>query len=108
MATLFKKQFTKPLPADTKIVTRTVKGESKLFAQSVLDELMRRAELVKAKVLSPDQDRIADHAGTPIAVCNVCWVSCWCIALATPKSITFGTARTSSSSTKIFEGLRSR
>ncbi len=39
----------------------------KQAAQSVLDELMRRAELVKAKVLSPDQDRIADHAGTPIA-----------------------------------------
>jgi hypothetical protein len=39
----------------------------KQAAQSVLDELLRRAELVKAKVLSPDQDRIADHAGSPIA-----------------------------------------
>jgi integrase len=119
MATLFKKQFTKPIPADAKIVSRTVTGESKQFAQwidrkgkrrsaeltaggerikaeaatwtakyrdgegvvcevatgcrdkqaaqSVLDELMRRAELVKAKVLSPDQDKIADHQRTPLS-----------------------------------------
>ena len=119
MATLIKKQFTKPIPAEAKIVSRTVKGESKQFAQwidrkgkrrsaeltaggdrikaeaatwtakfrdgegvvcevatgcrdkqaaqSVLDELLRRAELVKAKVLSPDQDRIANHAGTPLS-----------------------------------------
>lgn len=39
----------------------------KQAAQSVLDDLLRRAELVKAKVLSPDQDRIADHAGTPLS-----------------------------------------
>ena len=127
MATLFKKQFTKPLPPDAKIVSRTVKdrngkSESKQFAQwtdrsgkkrtaevttgkdgsqrikdeaatwtakyrdgqgiirevatgctdkqsamSVLNDLTTRAELVKAKVLSPEQDQIADHAGLPIA-----------------------------------------
>jgi integrase len=119
MATLIKKQFTKPIPADAKIVSRTVNGESKQFAQwidrkgkrrsaeltssgdrikveastwtakyrdgegvvcevatgcrdkqaaqSVLDGLLRRAELVKAKVLSPDQDKIADHQRTPLS-----------------------------------------
>jgi integrase len=127
MATLFKKQFTKPLPPDAKIVSRTVKdrsgqSESKQFAQwtdrsgkkrtaevttgkdgslrikaeaatwtakyrdgqgivqevatgctdkqaamSVLNDLTTRAELVKAKVLSPEQDQIADFAGLPIA-----------------------------------------
>jgi len=121
MATLFKKQYTKPLPPDAKIVTRSVKGRdcknvSKQFAQwtdrygkkrvadlitgkdgsqriktesetwiakyrdgegvvrevatgcydkqaaqSVLDQLVRRSELVKARVISPEQDRIADH-----------------------------------------------
>ncbi|EMI15248.1 Integrase, catalytic core, phage domain protein [Rhodopirellula maiorica SM1] len=118
MATLFKKQFTKPIPADAKITTRTVKGESKRFAQwtdrkgkrrtaelttsgkrikveakswtakyrdgeglvcevatgcrdkqaamSVLDDLTTRAELVKAKVLSLDQDRISDHQRIPL------------------------------------------
>ena len=127
MATLFKKQFTKALPPDAKIVSRTVKdrdgkSESKQFAQwtdrngkkrtaeltsgkdgslrikdeaatwtakyrdgqgivrevatgctdkqaamSVLNDLTTRAELVKAKVLSPEQDQIADYAGLPIA-----------------------------------------
>jgi integrase len=127
MATLFKKQFTKPIPPDAKIVSRTVKDrtgctESKQFAQwidrsgkkriaevttgkdgsqrikaeaatwtakyrdgegivqevatgctdkqaamSVLNDLTTRAELVKAKVLSPEQDQIADYAGMPIA-----------------------------------------
>ncbi|MBU6385128.1 MAG: site-specific integrase [Planctomycetes bacterium] len=127
MATLFKKQFTKPLPPDAKIVSRTVKdrdgkSESKQFAQwtdrngkkrtaeltsgkdgslrikdeaatwtakyrdgegvvcevatgcrdkqaaqAVLDDLLRRAELVKAKVLSPDQDKIADHQRIPLS-----------------------------------------
>ena len=127
MATLFKKQFTKPLPLDAKIVSRTVKdrsgkAECKQFAQwtdrsgkkrtaevttgkdgsqrikteaatwtakyrdgsgivqevatgctdkqaamSVLNDLTTRAELVKAKVLSPEQDQIADYAGLPIA-----------------------------------------
>jgi integrase len=126
MATLFKKQFTKPFPPDAKIITRSVKGHdgktvSKQFAQwidrsgkkrtaevttgkdgsqrikteaatwiakyrdgegivqevatgctdkqaamSVLNELTTRAELVKAKVLSPEQDRISDFAGLPI------------------------------------------
>ncbi|MBL8854880.1 MAG: site-specific integrase [Planctomycetaceae bacterium] len=121
MATLLKKQFTKPLPPDAKIVSRTVKDRSgkaeckqfaqwtdrngkkrsaevstgkdgsqrikveaatwtakfrdgegtvcevatgcrdKQAAQSVLDDLLRRSELVKAKVLSPAQDKIADH-----------------------------------------------
>ncbi len=116
MATLLKKQFTKPLPPDAKIVSRTVKdkdgkSECKQFAQwtdrsgkkrtaevttgkdgsqrikteaatwtvkyrdgsgivqevatgctdkqaamSVLNDLTTRAELVKAKVLSPEQD----------------------------------------------------
>jgi len=127
MATLFKKQFTKPLPPDAKIVSRTVKdrngnpeckqlaqwtdrsgkkrtaevtmgkdgsqrikdeaatwtakyrdGEGvvcevatgcrdKQAAQAVLDDLLRRAELVKAKVLSPDQDKIADHQRIPLS-----------------------------------------
>lgn len=39
----------------------------KQAAMAVLNELMTRAEHVKSKILSPDQDRIADHAGTPIA-----------------------------------------
>ncbi|TWU08898.1 site-specific tyrosine recombinase XerC [Symmachiella macrocystis] len=119
MATLFKKQFTKPIPTAAKIFTRTVKGEAKRFAQwtdrkgkqrtaeltavgerlkyeagtwtakfrdgegkvcevatgcrdkqaaqSVLDELLRRSELVKARVLSPQQDKIADHQRTPLS-----------------------------------------
>ncbi|TWU51226.1 hypothetical protein [Rubripirellula reticaptiva] len=33
---------------------------------AVLAELTGRAELVKAKVLSPEQDQIAEDAGTPI------------------------------------------
>jgi len=126
MATLFKKQFTKPFPPDAKVVARAIKdkdgksitkqfaqwtdrggkkrqaevttgkdgtqrikteaatwtakyrdGEGvvcevatgcrdKQAAQAVLDELLRRAELVKANVLSPDQDRIADHAKRPL------------------------------------------
>ena len=126
MATLLKKQFTKPLPPDAKIISRTVKDRSgkteckqfaqwidrngkkqtaevttgkdgsqrikveaatwtakyrdgegficeiatgcrdKQAAQSVLDELLRRAELVKAKVISPGQDKIADHQRTPL------------------------------------------
>ncbi len=126
MATLLKKQFTKPLPPDAKIISRTVKDRSgkaeckqfaqwtdrngkkrtaevatgkdgsqrikveaatwtakyrdgegvvcevatgcrdKQAAQSVLDELLRRAELVRAKILSPDQDKIADHQKTPL------------------------------------------
>ncbi len=118
MATLFKKQFTKPIPHDAIMVTRTVKGEVKRFAQwtdrtgkrrtseltadgdrikeeattytakyrdgegvvrevatgctdksaaaAVLADLQKRAEHVKAKILSPEQDRIADHAGVPI------------------------------------------
>ncbi len=36
-------------------------------ARSVLAGLRKRAELVKAKVISPDQDRIADHQKTPVA-----------------------------------------
>ncbi|KLU05886.1 integrase-recombinase protein [Rhodopirellula islandica] len=38
----------------------------KQAAMAVLNELTTRAEHVKSKILSPDQDRIADHAGTPI------------------------------------------
>ena len=116
--TLFKKQFTKPIPADAKVITRAVKGEAKQFAQwtdrkgkrrtseltgkgdrikaeaktwmakyrdgegkvcevatgctdkdaanAVLTDLKKRAEHVKAKILSPEQDRIADHAGIAI------------------------------------------
>lgn len=127
MATLFKKQFTKPLPPNAKIISRTGKdrngkAECKQFAQwtdrsgkkrtaevtsgkdgsqrikteaatwtakyrdgsgviqevatgctdkqaamSVLNDLTTRAELVRAKVLSPEQDQIADYAGLPIA-----------------------------------------
>lgn len=33
MATLFKKQFTKPIPDGAQIVTRKVKGQTKQFAQ---------------------------------------------------------------------------
>ncbi len=117
MATLFKKQYTKPLPTDASIVTREgkqiaqwkdrrgkkrtaeviigndgsrrIKAEAvtwtakyrdgegivcevatgcrdKQAAMSVLTELTDRAELVKANVLSPEQDRIADHADKPI------------------------------------------
>ncbi len=33
MATLFKKQFTKPIPKDAEIITRTVKGKSLRFAR---------------------------------------------------------------------------
>ena len=36
-------------------------------ATSVLAELTDRAELVRAKVMSPDQDRIADHQTTPLS-----------------------------------------
>ena len=119
MATLFKKQYTKPIPADAKVITRAVRGEAKRFAQwidrkgkrrtaeltgkgdrikaeartwtakyrdgegkvcevatgctdkdaanAVLTDLKQRAQHVKAKILSPEQDRIADHAGIPIS-----------------------------------------
>jgi hypothetical protein len=36
-------------------------------AHSVLSDLMERSELVKAKVMSPDQDQIADHQQMPLA-----------------------------------------
>ena len=36
-------------------------------ARSVLGELERRAELVKSGVMTAGEDRIADHAATPIA-----------------------------------------
>lgn len=35
-------------------------------ANAVLSDLKKRAQHVKAKILSPEQDRIADHAGIPI------------------------------------------
>jgi len=35
-------------------------------ANAVLSEMKKRSELVKAKVLSPEQDRIADHQQTPL------------------------------------------
>lgn len=35
-------------------------------AKSVLSDLRKRAELVKAKVMSPDQDKIADHQKAPV------------------------------------------
>lgn len=38
----------------------------KQAAWSVLTELTERAELVKAKILSPEQGRIADHQSTPL------------------------------------------
>lgn len=118
MATLFKKQYTKPIPDGAQIIARTVKGESKQFAQwtdrrgkkrtaeltangkrikaeattwtakyrdgegmvcevatgcrqkdaanAVLSDLLKRAEHVKSNILSPEQDRIADHAAVPI------------------------------------------
>tara|TARA_R110002049_G_scaffold4601_5_gene32146 strand:- start:212798 stop:214381 length:1584 start_codon:yes stop_codon:yes gene_type:complete len=119
MATLYKKQTTRPMPANAKVVTRTVKGERKRFAQwtdrkgkrrtaeltnngkrirteaatwtakyrdgegvvrevatgcrdkqaamSVLSELIERAELVKAKVMTSDQADIAEHQTTLLA-----------------------------------------
>ncbi|WP_144060211.1 tyrosine-type recombinase/integrase [Rhodopirellula sallentina] len=119
MATLFKKQTTRPMPKGAKVIMRTVKGKQKQFAQwtdrkgkrrtaeltdkgdrikteaatwtakyrdgegkvcevttgcrdkqaaqSVLDDLVRRSELVKAKVMTPHQDRIADHQRTPLS-----------------------------------------
>jgi len=36
-------------------------------AKAVLSDLKKRAEHVKAKILSPEQDRIADHAGIAIS-----------------------------------------
>jgi len=50
-------------------ITREVSTgcRDKQAAQSVMDDLLRRSELVKAKVLSPHQDRIADHQRTPLA-----------------------------------------
>ncbi len=39
----------------------------KQAAQAVLKDLTDRAELVKAKIMSPDQDKIADHQGTPLS-----------------------------------------
>ncbi|MCD0459207.1 tyrosine-type recombinase/integrase [Roseiconus lacunae] len=38
----------------------------KQAARAVLKDLEQRAEHVKSKILSPEQDRIADHAETPI------------------------------------------
>jgi hypothetical protein len=38
----------------------------KSAAQSILNELERRSELVKSKVISATEDAIADHAATPI------------------------------------------
>jgi|GEM_PF-4087675 len=39
----------------------------KQAAMSVLKELTDRAELVRAKIISPDQDRVADHQKIPVA-----------------------------------------
>lgn len=36
-------------------------------ARRVLADLERRAELVKAKVMTPAEDRVADHQATPLA-----------------------------------------
>jgi hypothetical protein len=59
MATLFKKQFTKPLPPDAKIVFRTVNGKSTQFAQWIDRKGKRRlAEL------TANGDRITTDAGT--------------------------------------------
>ena len=45
---------------------------------------------------------------TPWAVCSVRSVSGWCIALASPKSITFGTGWPSYRQTRMLLGFRSR
>jgi hypothetical protein len=123
MATLYKKQTTRPMPAGAQIIIRKVKGESIRFAQwlsradrsgkqktrtaeltdagdrikteastwtakyrdgegkvcevatgctdkgaaaAVLAGLTKRSEHFRAKILSPEQDRIADHAGIAI------------------------------------------
>ncbi len=118
MATIFRKQITRPLPAGAVISASAVAGRTtqiatwkdrrgkkrsaeltadgkriktaaatwtakyrdgegivrevatgcrdKQAAMSVLTELTERAELVKAKILSPEQDRIADHQSTPL------------------------------------------
>src|ERR1019366_4341275 len=117
MGTVFKKTFTKPLPADAELFTREgeqfarwrdVKGklrkakvtaskegkpriliEAKTYtakyrdggrivrevstgcrdeqaARSVLADLERRAELVKAGVMTSGEDAAADHLGRPL------------------------------------------
>ena len=119
MGTVFRKMFTKPLPAGTEIVTR--KGErrarwkdakgrtqtakvttgkdgaprlsivSRTFiakyrdgaglvrevptgcrdevaARGVLADLERRAELVRAEVLTPGEDAVADHQQIPVTI----------------------------------------
>ncbi|QDT04210.1 site-specific tyrosine recombinase XerC [Rubripirellula lacrimiformis] len=118
MAALLKKQTTRPMPANAKIVTRKgkqiaqwktrsgkkrtaelttgrdgstrIKTEAATWtakyrdgvgvirevatgcrdrqaAAAILKELTDRSELVKAKILSPDQDKVADHQRTPVA-----------------------------------------
>lgn len=118
MGTVFKKSFTKPLPAGAEVFTRQgqqfarwkdAKGkvrkaaattgtdgrariliESRTYfakfrdggkvvrvvstgcrdeqaARSVLADLERRAELVKAGVMTPKEDQIADHQATALA-----------------------------------------
>ncbi len=119
MGTVFKKTFTKPMPAGAELFTREGQqyarwknakgktrkalvttgkdGQARLFiesetytakyrdggrivrevstgcrdeqaARSVLADLERRAELVKSGVITPGEDAVADHLGTPLQV----------------------------------------
>jgi integrase len=118
MGTVYKKTFTKPLPADAELFTRegeqfarwkdakgktrkalltaSKEGEARIIVESatytakyrdggrivrevstgcrdeqaaraVLGDLERRAELVKAGVMTPKEDQIADHQGSALA-----------------------------------------
>ena len=49
------------------IVREVATGCTDKQAAAVLKELIDRAELVKAKIITPDQDRIADHQTTPLS-----------------------------------------
>ena len=68
MGTVYRKTFTKPLPAGAEVFIR--KGErfarDETAARRVLGELERRGELVKSGVMTAAEDAIADHQSTPL------------------------------------------
>jgi len=53
--------------ADGEIVTVSTKCADETAARQILADLVRRAEHVKAGILSPQQDRMSDHAGRTVA-----------------------------------------